>query len=116
MFENSYFNIQDIFVGYFVTSISVSAISGGGGGESKTPKCTDSIANMFDPFSEGGKTTKRNGVPGEVWKGLSPSVAAPGGAWGQMPPPPQLEALPPHLPPQSEWDFFFFFSFFFFFF
>ena len=26
---------------------------------------------------------------------------------GQMPP--QLEALPPHLPPQSEWDFFFFF-------
>ena len=82
MFENSYFNIQDIFVGYFVTSISVSAFSGGGGGESKTPKCTDSIANIFDPFSEGGKTTKRNGVPGEgakrrsggrVWKGLSPS-------------------------------------------
>ena len=29
--------------------------------------------------------------------------------------PPQLEALPPHLPPQSEWDFFFFFFFFFFF-
>ena len=53
-----------------------------GGGESKTPKCTDSIANIFDPFSEWGKTTKRNGVPGEgakrrsggsVWKGLSPS-------------------------------------------
>ena len=38
-----------------------------------------------------------------------------GGAWGgQMPP--QLEALPPHLPPQSEWDFFFFFFLFFFFF
>ena len=33
---------------------------------------------------------------------------------GQMPP--QLEALPPHLPPQSEWDFFFFFTFFYFFF
>ena len=29
---------------------------------------------------------------------------------------PQLEALPPHLPPQSEWDFFFFFFFTFFFF
>ena len=29
MFENSYFNIQDIFVGYFVTPISVSAFSGG---------------------------------------------------------------------------------------
>ena len=49
------------------------------------------------------------------------AVAAPGGGMGgQMPP--QLEALPPHLPPQSEWDFFFllffffFFTFFFFFF
>ena len=42
-------------------------------------------------------------------------VAAPGGGMGgQMPP--QLEALPPHLPPQSEWDFFFFFFYFFFFF
>ena len=56
MFENSYFNIKNIFVGYFVTSISVSAFSGGGGGGSKIPKCTDSIANIFDPFSEGGKT------------------------------------------------------------
>ena len=37
-----------------------------------------------------------------------------GGMGGQMPP--QLEALPPHLPPQSEWDFFFFFFFYFFFF
>ena len=37
-----------------------------------------------------------------------------GGMGGQMPP--QLEALPPHLPPQSEWDFFFFFFFFYFFF
>ena len=43
------------------------------------------------------------------------AVAAPGGGMGgQMPP--QLEALPPHLPPQSEWDFFFFFFYFFFFF
>ena len=25
MFENSYFNIQDIYVGYFVTSISVAS-------------------------------------------------------------------------------------------
>ena len=47
-----------------------------------------------------------------------------GGHGGHLPP--QLEALPPHLPPhvrgfapptcppQSEWDFFFFFFFFFF--
>ena len=45
---------------------------------------------------------------------ITSSVAAPGGGMGgQMPP--QLEALPPHLPPQSEWDFFFFFLLFFFF-
>ena len=47
--------------------------------------------------------------------GAMSQVAAPGGGMGgQMPP--QLEALPPHLPPQSEWDFFFFFFYFFFFF
>ena len=42
-------------------------------------------------------------------------VAAPGGGMGGANAP-LLEALPPHLPPQSEWDFFFFFYFFFFFF
>ena len=44
----------------------------------------------------------------------APSGGTRGGMGGQMPP--QLEALPPHLPPQSEWDFFDFFFYFFFFF
>ena len=56
-------------------------------------------------------------IPGDTVIALHKlqAVAAPGGGMGgQMPP--QLEALPPHLPPQSEWDFFFFFTFLLFFF